>query len=411
MVCADPNSDWYGRLGTVTNFNKQNAGVRYDDDAAPPPTGRWHPKRHLVPVDQVDDSLAAEVAKHNEVRDLLQKAKESAQLAVHVYNSPTTSFRTGAYLVLMVIAWTAAMLSRFRRQGIDPYYTRKGDIEKVDGMPKVWSPEDCVRKTFPDQNNPIRKNLEFAIGVRNRVVHAHCPALDDTTFGECQALLNNFEPWVSETFHVDDVVGSRLTFALQTSLRRTPEQTQALKRFLGGSVTELLDFVDGFIDNLDDDVFADPRFRYRVMLVPMVASNDRHADAAVQFVPFDPDHPEAAAAVDQLRVLVKDRPVEVLGKGKLLPGDVARRVEDAIPWRFNASYHHAQAVKHFGVKPTDSNGGSAKTDSRYCVFSEPHGNYTYTTAWVEKLTGALADAAQFETIVGRPPTPKSARRK
>jgi hypothetical protein len=37
-----------------------------------------------------------------EVKSLVQKACESAQLAVETYNWPTAQFRSGAYVVLMI---------------------------------------------------------------------------------------------------------------------------------------------------------------------------------------------------------------------------------------------------------------------------------------------------------------------
>ncbi len=41
------------------------------------------------------------------VRGCLQKARDSALLAVEVYNKPVASFKSSAYVTLMVIAWTA----------------------------------------------------------------------------------------------------------------------------------------------------------------------------------------------------------------------------------------------------------------------------------------------------------------
>lgn len=39
-----------------------------------------------------------------EVRALVAKARESAILAVETYNRPSAQFRSGAYIVLMIIA-------------------------------------------------------------------------------------------------------------------------------------------------------------------------------------------------------------------------------------------------------------------------------------------------------------------
>ena len=39
-----------------------------------------------------------------EVKQMLSKARESALLAVEVYNKPATKFKSGGYVVLMTIA-------------------------------------------------------------------------------------------------------------------------------------------------------------------------------------------------------------------------------------------------------------------------------------------------------------------
>ncbi len=46
-----------------------------------------------------------------EVKSLLQKARDSAILAVETYNRPTATFRSGAYVVLMIIAVDVALPS------------------------------------------------------------------------------------------------------------------------------------------------------------------------------------------------------------------------------------------------------------------------------------------------------------
>ena len=41
------------------------------------------------------------------VHEHLTKARESALAAVAAYNNPSAHFRSGTYIVLMIIAWTA----------------------------------------------------------------------------------------------------------------------------------------------------------------------------------------------------------------------------------------------------------------------------------------------------------------
>jgi hypothetical protein len=51
------------------------------------------------------------------LRPYLQKAKDSALLAIEVYNKPAIKFRSAGYIALMVIAWTALFHAIFVNGG------------------------------------------------------------------------------------------------------------------------------------------------------------------------------------------------------------------------------------------------------------------------------------------------------
>jgi hypothetical protein len=60
----------------------------------------------------------------SEVRAHLDKAVEPAVLAVEVYNKPATKFRSGGYVLLMNVVWTALFHAIFLMRGVKPYYRR-----------------------------------------------------------------------------------------------------------------------------------------------------------------------------------------------------------------------------------------------------------------------------------------------
>jgi hypothetical protein len=47
------------------------------------------------------------------VKKSLEKARDSALLAVEIYNKPAVKFKSGGYITMMVIAWTALFHSIF----------------------------------------------------------------------------------------------------------------------------------------------------------------------------------------------------------------------------------------------------------------------------------------------------------
>src|SRR5262249_49911113 len=61
-----------------------------------------------------------------EVEALARKARESALLALHIYNSPATIFRPEGFAVLMVIAWTSVFHAIFEQRR-EPYFYMEAD--------------------------------------------------------------------------------------------------------------------------------------------------------------------------------------------------------------------------------------------------------------------------------------------
>ena len=162
-----------------------------------------------------------------DVRECLQKARESAILAVGTYNQPGTVFRSGGYIMLMVAAWTALFHAIFLRDSIKPFYVkvRKGNYvryEEIDGEWKAWELSECIRQYYKGNTTAERKNLEFIVGLRNRIEHRSMPELDDSIFGECQALLFNFEALIEREFGIPYAINDSLAVTLQFS-RVTPE--------------------------------------------------------------------------------------------------------------------------------------------------------------------------------------------
>jgi hypothetical protein len=136
----------------------------------------------------------------DEVESLVLKARESALLALDIYNRPNTKFKSEGFIVMIIIAWTAILHAIFTKRGTDFYYRDKhGNPTVIDGDTKVWELRECL-KNFFDSNDPIRKNLEFLITLRNKIEHRYLPFLDASIAGECQAALLNLDELIDKEF-------------------------------------------------------------------------------------------------------------------------------------------------------------------------------------------------------------------
>ncbi|MDI6832297.1 MAG: hypothetical protein QMD02_00425 [Bacteroidales bacterium] len=56
------------------------------------------------------------------VKQLLQKAKDSALLAVEFYNKPAVSFKSVGFITMMCIAWTSLFHAYFFKNKIKIYF-------------------------------------------------------------------------------------------------------------------------------------------------------------------------------------------------------------------------------------------------------------------------------------------------
>jgi hypothetical protein len=336
------------------------------------------------------------------VRGLLEKARQAALEAVAAYNNPLASFKSGTYVVLMHVAWTALFLAMFHRRGIKPYYRRQNSIrfERIEDRPKTWELRECVRQYWGGADDSVGQNLRFFIGLRNLIEHTEAPGVDLEIFGECQALLFNFEELLEKEFGPRYAMSESLAISLQFSRMREPAAQQALRQLLRPVPKDIMAYIDGFRSGLSAQVLGDMAYSYKVFLVPMLGANRSKDALAVEFVHYDPNNPEHEKAV----ALIKQRLVPALNVGVFKPSQVVRRVAQAIaPRRFTMNLH-TLAWKYWKVRPEKEATEPAACNTKYCVYDVLHKDYVYTEDWVQHLVRELQDQNTYNDVASsRPP--------
>ena len=137
-------------------------------------------------------------------KSILKSSIDSALLAVEIYNKPRTEFRTQAFISLMIIAWTRLFHAYFHHTiGAKYFYRKKNSTryETIDGERKAWELKTCISK-YGKLNEAEKANLKLFIKLRNKIEHRHIEKreLDVLLFGECQALLYNYESLLIKIF-------------------------------------------------------------------------------------------------------------------------------------------------------------------------------------------------------------------
>ena len=333
-----------------------------------------------------------------EVEALVRKARESALLGLHVYNSPSTVFRTEGFVVLMVIAWTALFHAIFEHRGELYFYMEDDGTPKlVDEDQKAWELGTCMASFWPaGAEVAVRSNLGFFIKFRNRVEHRYVPAIDAHVAGECQALLLNFDEMLVQHFGSYFAIRESLAVPLQTSSVRTAGQTQALRKLQAKHFEDIKAFVDAYRKDLAPEVYGDPKFAFRVYLIPKTGNHANTSDIAYEFVKYDPSKPEEMAGLEKQITLIKEKQVPVSNANLFKPKDVIKQVQAKIGRTFN-HHHHKLAWQKFKVRKSGFDAGVCNTT--YCVPDQLNKNYGYSQAWIDLLVGKLSDEAEYKSLV------------
>lgn len=332
-----------------------------------------------------------------EVERLVVKAREAALHALDGYNRPATIFRTESLTVMMVIAWRSLFHAIFEKRGTSYFYTHDdSSIVTIDGEAKAWDLSKCVSVYFGASNNPIRKNLEFIIGLRNRVEHRYVPAMDPHVAGECQALVLNFDNLLVQEFGEYYALRETLAVPLQTSTLRSVAQVDAMKKFQGKQYDDLKDYIDTFRDSLTDVVYQDPRFSFRVYLIPKIGNRQSSSDLAFEFITYDAENPEDMAAYKKQVALIKERQVPVANAGVFKPSQVAQIVSDKIGRLFKL-HQHTLAWKMYQARKSGENPEGCNI--KFCQFDQVHRDYVYTQEWVDFLVSKLSDEQEYQRLI------------
>lgn len=333
------------------------------------------------------------------VEGYVAKARESALAAVQHYNNPTVTFRSGSYLMLMVVAFTALLHAVFERDGID--YR----ILKPDGTPKntvdndaiLWDLRKSIHVYEGGIETPRAKNIDLIVGLRNKIEHQFMPHLDPDIYGHCQALLLNYEEILIAEFTDFYALKTSLAMALQFSTQRQPEAVEAMRRLQCNEYDSIKTYLDEFKANLDDDTKYSQQFAFRVFLVRKTANHIKSSDLALEFIPIECIPKELDAVIDRQVIAIKQVLCEAQNVDGLKATEVCTQVSEATGRDFNR-WHHAKTHSLHKARPASKAANPAQTDHRYCLYNVAFKQYVYKQAWVDFLIAEYSDEEKYLSV-------------
>lgn len=344
----------------------------------------------------------------------LKTARDEAVLAVRLYNDSGQPRAFEGFIVHMHMAWLYLLQARFDRDGIDTRYRLQYHPRRfvvVDGEHKRWELARCVEERWSNTDDPIRRNLEFFISLRNKIEHRHSATdanLAIAVSGHSQAHLLNFEEELSSTFGAEHSLANLLRVPIFVGTFTT-EGEQALLRLRNSLSADLRRFIAEYHAGLPEGTSQDHRFEMRLRVVLELAQRDPTA-LAMRFTRWDDMTDAEREAVLEMgrrgQTIIREQRRAVVGHGLLRPRDAEQQVAAAIPYRFTSN-HFLRAWQMKGVRPGSNDPHPERTDERYCLWDALSRSYGYTQAWVRWLVEQCSTPEGFESATGRTPTAKS----
>lgn len=131
-------------------------------------------------------------------RQLIERSREAYLLSLDVYNKPILKYRVEGFCFFFCNAWELLLKAKILE---DTKNERSIFYPKKRGKPRrSLSLKDALKKVFPNQNDPIRRNVEEIAILRDVATHLIIPELESIYAGIFQAGVLNYATRLEEWF-------------------------------------------------------------------------------------------------------------------------------------------------------------------------------------------------------------------
>ena len=132
---------------------------------------------------------------NNLINNMLDKSEEAFLMAIEIYNKPTIKYRLEGFAFFICNAWELLLKAKMIKDGKNIYYSDKPNT--------TISLFNCVKIIFTNDKDPIRKNLEILIGLRNTTTHYIIKEMDTIYLPFMQSNVLNYSQKLFEYFERD----------------------------------------------------------------------------------------------------------------------------------------------------------------------------------------------------------------
>ena len=291
--------------------------------------------------------------------ELVKKSRESALAAVQIFNNPSMSFKSEAYIVLMIIAWTYLLHAYYRSEKIEYRYfqmvgSRKRFSKTAKGAYKYWELERCLNWVGSPIDKDSANNLRFLIGLRHEIEHQMTNKIDDLLSARFQACCLNYNEYLKKHFGDNLGIENHLSFSLQFSSINQEQKEMLIDQ--EGLPKNISSYILDFDQTLSEEDFSNPKYAYRILFVQKLTNKKGQADKVIEFVK---SNSPLAVGLNREYAVIKETE-----KNKHLPGQVVTRMQQEGYSNFNM-HQHTQLVKKYEAKNAHKNFGVLVADKHW----------------------------------------------
>ena len=177
---------------------------------------------------------------------LLKKSKEAFLLAIEIFNKPTIKYRLESFAFLMCNAWELMLKSYLIKQ--------KGNfsIYYKDNPNRTINLENCIKKVFTNNKDPLRLNLEKIIELRNTSTHFITEEYEMIYIPLFQACIFNYNEKMSQFHNIDITEIVHQNFLTLTPSIKAFNQTEIIAKYPEEIATKIIttsDEINEYINN------------------------------------------------------------------------------------------------------------------------------------------------------------------
>lgn len=329
---------------------------------------------------------------------LLEKSRESAILAVEIYNKPLITFKTEAFITLMINAWNKLFLAFFVKCG-QPYQKNKNNKEWTFDL------ETCIKKYKASQkiDKAVEENLILCKEYRNFVEHnvLNIDFEDYRLIEVFQALLFNYEEFIVEHFGREFIINQSLSVSLQFSDYEEITLGKVKKQFINYvKKNGIREFINSNYSKIDNEVLESQKFRVKLIPQSIEVSNTAASDIEIAFKKATNDSNTSIAVVNKYKNAIgvdyKIRKINITAVNEELKEKLSSKLEQ---------HHCAYINQAFSI--CNRNGNKLDTLGDYCLPDTDHMNeddpssiskvgYRYHIKRYPKLISKILEAIDYD---------------